>query len=53
MKIVLQNLTKKFPGRGKGVREDVVAVKDFTFEIPDGKLQGKKPRFGSLRAFGP
>ena len=40
MKIVLQNLTKKFPGRGKGVREDVVAVKDFTFEIPDGKLIG-------------
>ena len=40
MKIVLQNLTKKFPGRGKGVREDVVAVKDFTLEIPDGKLIG-------------
>ena len=40
MKIVLQNLTKEFPGRGKGVREDVVAVKDFTFEIPDGKLIG-------------
>ena len=40
MKIVLQNLTKKFPGCGKGVREDVVAVKDFTFEIPDGKLIG-------------
>ena len=40
MKIVLQNLPKKCPGRGKGVREDVVAVKDFTFEIPDGKLIG-------------
>lgn len=40
MKIVLQNLTKRFPGRCKGVREDVVAVKDFTFEIPDGKLIG-------------
>lgn len=40
MKIVLQNLTKKFPSRGKGVREDVVAVRDFSFEIPDGKLIG-------------
>lgn len=40
MKIVLQNLTKKFTGRGKGVREDVTAVKDFTLEIPDGKLIG-------------
>ena len=40
MKIVLQNLTKRFPSRGKGNREDVVAVKDFSFEIPDGKLIG-------------
>lgn len=40
MKIVLQNLTKRFPGRGKGVQKDVVAVKDFTLEIPDGKLIG-------------
>ena len=40
MKIVLQNLTKKFPGRKKGVREDVIAVNDFSFEIPDGKLIG-------------
>ena len=40
MRIVLQNLTKKFPGRGKVVREDIVAVKDFTLEIPDGKLIG-------------
>lgn len=40
MKIVLQNLTKQFPSRSKGVREDVVAVKDFTFEIPDGQLIG-------------
>ena len=38
MKIVLQNLTKKFPNRDGG--EDVVAVNDFTFEIPDGKLIG-------------
>ena len=40
MKITLQNLTKKFPSRNKKVREDVIAVNDFTFEIPDGKLIG-------------
>ena len=40
MNIILKNLTKKFPSRSKGVREDVVAVKDFSFEIPDGKLIG-------------
>ena len=39
MKITLQNLTKKFPGRGKNASE-VIAVNDFTFEIPDGKLIG-------------
>ena len=37
MKVVLQGLTKKFPPRG-GKGEGVTAVKDFTFEIPDGKL---------------
>lgn len=40
MEVVLQNLTKKFPGRDKKNREDVIAVNDFTFEIPDGKLIG-------------
>ena len=40
MKIVLQNLTKKFPNRNKGVRTDVIAVNNFSFEIPDGKLIG-------------
>ncbi len=40
MKILLQNLTKKFPGRGKKSSEEVIAVNDFTFEIPDGKLIG-------------
>ena len=40
MKVVLQNLTKKFPSRNKKVQEDVIAVNDFTFEIPDGKLIG-------------
>ncbi len=38
MKVILQNLTKKFPSRNKKVQEDVIAVNDFTFEIPDGKL---------------
>ncbi len=40
MKVVLQNLTKVFPGRNKKIKEEVVAVNDFTFEIPDGKLIG-------------
>ena len=40
MKVVLENLTKKFPARGKGNKGDVVAVNDFCFEIPDGKLVG-------------
>ena len=39
MKVTLQNLTKKFPNRNKR-GADVVAVNDFTFEIPDGKLIG-------------
>ena len=39
MKVVLQNLTKKFPSRNKK-GEDVIAVNDFSFEIPDGKLIG-------------
>ena len=39
MKVTLQNLTKRYPGRGKQQR-DVIAVNDFTFEIPDGKLIG-------------
>ncbi len=39
MKVVLQHLTKKFPSRSKK-GEEVVAVSDFTFEIPDGKLIG-------------
>ena len=39
MKVVLKNLTKRFPNRNKK-GEDVIAVNDFTFEIPDGKLIG-------------
>ena len=40
MKIVLQNVTKIFPSRNKKSKEDVVAVNDFTFTVPDGKLIG-------------
>ena len=39
MKIVLKHLTKEFPSRNKK-GEVVVAVNDFDFEIPDGKLIG-------------
>ncbi len=40
MKVVLQNLTKAFPSRDKKSNTEVVAVNDFTYEIPDGKLIG-------------
>ena len=40
MKIVLENLTKIFPSRNKKAGEEVVAVNDFSFTIPDGKLIG-------------
>ena len=40
MEVKLQNLTKKFPGRDRKKRLEVVAVNDFTFEIPDGRLIG-------------
>ena len=40
MKVVLQNLTKAFPSRNKKSKDDVIAVNNFTFEIPDGKLIG-------------
>ena len=40
MKIVLQNLTKAFPSRNKKSSEEVIAVNNFNFEIPDGKLIG-------------
>ncbi|MBQ2218780.1 MAG: ABC transporter ATP-binding protein, partial [Firmicutes bacterium] len=39
MKVVLDHLIKIFPNRNKK-GPDVVAVDDFTFEIPDGKLIG-------------
>ena len=40
MKIVLDHLTKRFPNRNRKIKEEVVAVNDFTFEIPDGTLIG-------------
>lgn len=40
MKIVLEHLTKKYPNRNKKIGGEIVAVDDFTFEIPDGKLVG-------------
>lgn len=40
MKIELQNLTKKFPNRNRKNPGEVIAVNDFTFEIPDGQLIG-------------
>lgn len=39
MKVVLNDLTKRFPGRGKK-DPDVIAVNHFNFELPDGKLIG-------------
>ena len=40
MKLVLQNLTKKFPNRNKKAQGDVTAVNDVSIEIPDGELVG-------------
>ena len=40
MKVVLENLTKVFPGRGRKNPQEVVAVNDFSLEIPDGELVG-------------
>ena len=40
MKIVLEHLTKRFPNRNRKIKSEVVAVDDFTFDIPDGTLIG-------------
>ena len=40
MKVTLQNVTKVFPARHKKQGRDVIAVNDFTFQIPDGQLIG-------------
>ncbi len=38
MKVLLENLTKKFPSMKKGAKSFITAVADVSFEIPDGKL---------------
>ena len=40
MKVVLKNLTKKFPTGNRKRREEFVAVDHLNFEIPDGQLVG-------------
>ena len=40
MQVELRNLTKIFPSRNKKSGEEVIAVNNFTFTIPDGKLVG-------------
>lgn len=40
MKVILKNLTKTFPGKSKKNDSGVVAVNNFCFEIPDGKMVG-------------
>ena len=40
MEVKLQNLTKKFPARGKGNKGEVTAVDNFTLTIEDGELVG-------------
>ena len=40
MKVVLDKLTKRFPNRNKRIKTEVVAVDNFSFEIPDGTLVG-------------
>ncbi len=40
MKIRFEGLTKRFPNRNKKIKSEVVAVDNFCFEIPDGKLVG-------------
>ena len=40
MKVTIQDLTKKFPGRGRKPAAEVTAVNHFNVEIPDGKLVG-------------
>ena len=50
MKVVLQDLTKKFKSRDKKGKGEVVAVDHFTFEIPDGELGQEHHPFYDLRA---
>jgi multiple sugar transport system ATP-binding protein len=40
MKVVLDELTKRYSARGKKAKGDVIAANSLRFEIPDGKLVG-------------
>ena len=40
MKVTLENLTKIFPSRDKKSGSEVIAVNNFSYELPDGKLIG-------------
>ncbi len=40
MNVILESITKKYPSRDKKNGGEVIAVNDFSFEIPDGKLIG-------------
>ena len=40
MNITLEHLTKAFLSRDRKNRREIIAVNDFTFEIPDGELVG-------------
>ncbi len=40
MRIYLEHLTKAFPSRNRKEKKEVIAVNDFTYEIPDGTLTG-------------
>ncbi len=40
MNVTLENLTKKFPNANRKAGGEVIAVKDFSLEIPDGELIG-------------
>ena len=40
MKVTLDHLTKIFPSRDRKKKDEVVAVSDFTFTVPDGELIG-------------
>ena len=40
MKVTLENLTKIFPSRDKKSGKEVIAVNNFSYALPDGKLIG-------------
>ena len=40
MNVTLEHLTKAFPSQDRKSKQEVIAVNDFTFEIPDGELVG-------------